>query len=110
MASDGGVFSFGDARFAGSTGASPPFFPIGGMLATPDGRGYWLMTIAGQIYAFGDATYRGNAPLPLAALCMGIVATPGGYRMVDTAGNVFVRTSTASQTRISTPTPLVAAG
>jgi hypothetical protein len=80
------------------------------MAATPDGRGYWLMTIVGQVFTFGDANYMGNAPLPLAAITVGLVAAPGGYRIVDRAGNVFVRAVVSGQTRIATSTPLVAAG
>ncbi len=120
VASDGGIFSFGDARFAGSTGGAPPFFPVNGMAATPDGRGYWLSTIAGQVFGFGEARSMGNAPLPLAAVVVGIVAAPGGYRLVDASGNVFRRSTTStagsagsvtqSQARITTPVPLVAAG
>jgi hypothetical protein len=110
VASDGGIFSFGDAHFFGSTGGAPPGFPVSSMAATPDGRGYWLMTIVGQVFTFGDANYMGNAPLPLAALTIGLVAAPGGYRIVDRAGNVFVRAVTLGQTRIATSAPLVAAG
>ncbi len=110
VASDGGIFSFGDAHFYGSTGASPPGFPITGMASTPDGRGYWLVTLAGQVYAFGDADYHGNSPLPLRGLTAGIIAAPGGYRIVDSAGNVFVRTNVATTRRIAHGTPLVGAG
>ena len=110
VASDGGVFAYGDARFFGSTGGAPPGFPVSGMAATPDGRGYWLVTLAGQVYAFGGANYKGNAPLPLAAVCIGIVAAPGGYRIVDTAGNVFGRAVAQRRDRIPSSTPLVAAG
>ncbi len=110
VASDGGIFSYGDTRFFGSTGGAPPGFPVVGMAATPDGRGYWLVTVAGQVFAFGDADYEGNAPLPLAAVVVGIVPAPGGYRLVDAAGNVFVRTGTSSTRRIPRQLPLVAAG
>jgi hypothetical protein len=110
VASDGGVFSFGDARFFGSTGGAPPPVPVSGMAATPDGRGYWLVNFAGQVYAFGGANYAGNAPLPLAGLSIGILAAPGGYRIVDTAGNIFERAVVQGQSRISSPTPFVAAG
>jgi len=110
VASDGGIFSFGDAHFQGSTGGSPPGFPVVSMAATPDGRGYWLLTLAGQVFAFGDANDAGDAPLPLAALAVGIFAAPGGYRIVDAAGNVFVRAATRGQSRIVAPGPLVAAG
>ncbi|HEV7525059.1 MAG TPA: hypothetical protein VGP92_08840 [Acidimicrobiia bacterium] len=110
VASDGGIFAFGDARFLGSTGGAPPGFPVSGMAATPDGRGYWLMTVIGQVYSFGTANYEGNAPLPLAAVAVGIVAAPGGYRIVDAAGNVFVRAATKGHIGIPTHVPLVAAG
>jgi ribosomal protein L24E len=110
VASDGGVFTFGDAGFYGSTGSAPPFFPITGMAATPDGRGYWLVTLTGQVYAFGDANWAGNAPMPLAALVTGLVAAPGGYRIVDAAGNVFVRGPVARRERIPTASPFVGAG
>ena len=42
VASDGGIFSFGDAVFHGSTGAMRLNKPIVGMVATPDGKGYWF--------------------------------------------------------------------
>jgi hypothetical protein len=41
---------------------------------------------------------------------IGIVPAPGGYRLVDTAGNVFVRAASRGRTRIATPSALVAAG
>ena len=43
VASDGGVFAFGDATFHGSTGALPLNSPVVGMAATRDGDGYWLV-------------------------------------------------------------------
>ena len=43
VGSDGGVFSYGDAPFFGSTGALRLNAPIVGMAATPDGGGYWLV-------------------------------------------------------------------
>ena len=60
VASDGGVFAFGDAHFAGSCPG------IGGcsgaaVAVMPDasGNGYWLVTHTGNIYTFGDAPYYG---------------------------------------------------
>ncbi len=48
VASDGGIFSFGDARFFGSTGALTLAQPIVGMAATPPARatGWWRPTAA----------------------------------------------------------------
>ena len=56
VASDGGVFSFGDATFHGSTGGMTLNKPIVGMAATPDGGGYWLVASDGGVFSFGDAT------------------------------------------------------
>ena len=55
VASDGGIFGFGDARFYGSTGSMPLNKPIVGMAATPDGGGYWLVASDGGIFGYGDA-------------------------------------------------------
>ena len=55
VASDGGIFSFGDATFHGSMGCSPLNAPIVGMAATPDGAGYWEVASDGGIFSFGDA-------------------------------------------------------
>ena len=52
VASDGGIFSFGDARFYGSTGGIKLNQPIVGMAATPSGRGYWLVASDGGMFAF----------------------------------------------------------
>ncbi|MDQ1459753.1 MAG: hypothetical protein QOI08_1237, partial [Actinomycetota bacterium] len=41
---------------------------------------------------------------------VGIVAAPGGYRIVDTSGNVFIRSATPAWKRIATSEPLVSAG
>jgi hypothetical protein len=91
-ASDGGVFSFGDAQFYGSMGGKPLNAPIVGMAATSDGRGYWLVASDGGVFSFGDAVFHGsmggkrlNAPI------VGMAANPatGGYDLVAADGGVF---------------------
>ena len=52
VASDGGVFAFGNAPFAGSLGGQRPDAPVSGMAAAAAG-GYWLVTAAGDVAAFG---------------------------------------------------------
>ena len=42
VASDGGIFDYGDAAFFGSTGGQLLNQPIVGMAVTPDDGGYWL--------------------------------------------------------------------
>ena len=99
VASDGGIFTFGDAastgpwaprstspwwvwppprragtgwwrRTAGSSPSTTPFLgstgaveltkPVVAMVATPDGRGYWLFASDGGMFAFGDAEFYGS--------------------------------------------------
>jgi hypothetical protein len=60
VASDGGVFSFGDATFYGSTGAIQLNQPVVGMGATPDGAGYRFVAADGGVFNFGDAQPVGS--------------------------------------------------
>jgi hypothetical protein len=92
VARDGGVFSYGDARFFGSTGALALKAPIVGMASTPDGGGYWLVASDGGIFSFGDAPFFGSmGGKHLDRPIVGMTATPGGhgYRFVATDGGVF---------------------
>ena len=60
VASDGGVFSFGDAAFHGSMGGTPLNAPIVGMAATPDGAatGRWPPTAGSSPSATPPSTAR----------------------------------------------------
>ena len=92
VASDGGVFTFGDAHFYGSMGATHLNQPIVGMVATPDGGGYWLVAADGGVFSFGDATYYGSmATTHLNRPVVGMAATEhgGGYWLVGADGGVF---------------------
>ena len=60
VASDGGIFSFGTARFFGSTGSMNLNQPIVGIAATPNGNGYWMVATDGGIFSFGDARFFGS--------------------------------------------------
>jgi hypothetical protein len=92
VAGDGGIFTFGDARFYGSMGAAHLNQPVFSMAATKNGRGYWLVASDGGIFTFGNAHFYGslggrrlNQPI------VGITATPSGkgYRMVARDGAIF---------------------
>ena len=50
VASDGGIFTFGDATFHGSLGGRTLSAPIAGMI--PNGAGYTLIGQDGQEYPF----------------------------------------------------------
>ncbi len=60
VASDGHIFSFGDAVLHGSTGDIAFNQPVVGMAATPSGNGYWLVASDGGIFSFGDAVFHGS--------------------------------------------------
>ena len=66
VASDGGIFAFGDATFYGSTGAITLNKPMVGMAPGPGGHGYWLVAADGGIFSYGDSSFygsRGGQPL-----------------------------------------------
>ncbi len=95
VASDGGVFAFGTARFAGSMGGTPLNAPVVSLAPDPDGGGYWLIAGDGGIFAF-DAPFRGSVPGVLAPgvslnqPVIGGLAYGNGYVMVASDGGVFV--------------------
>jgi hypothetical protein len=60
VASDGGIFDYGDASFLGSAGSLPLNRPIVGMLGAPGGGGYWLVASDGGIFSYGDAAFHGS--------------------------------------------------
>ena len=65
VASDGGIFTYGDAQFRGSTGSIALNEPIVAMTPTPDGNGYWLVGQDAGVFDFGDAGFSGSAQSPL---------------------------------------------
>ncbi|MGH9108943.1 MAG: protease pro-enzyme activation domain-containing protein, partial [Acidimicrobiales bacterium] len=60
VASDGGLFAFGDAPFHGSMGGRFLNKPIVGMATTSDSGGYFEVASDGGIFAFGDAGFHGS--------------------------------------------------
>jgi len=91
VASDGGIFSFGDARFYGSTGGLRLNQPIVGMAVTPSGRGYWLVASDGGIFTFGDAPFRGagaGRALPAPAIALVDIDGMQGYWLALSNGQV----------------------
>ncbi len=92
VASDGGIFTFGDAAFFGSMGGTPLNQPIVGMAATPTGQGYWEVASDGGIFTFGDAAFFGSmGGTPLNQPIVGMAATPTGqgYWEVASDGGIF---------------------
>jgi hypothetical protein len=91
-ATDGGVFSYGDAVFHGSMGATPLAKPVVGIAPTPSRNGYWLAAADGGVFAFGDAGFFGSlGGIALNKPVVGMAATPSGkgYWLVAGDGGVF---------------------
>jgi hypothetical protein len=61
VASDGGVFTFGNAQFFGSLGGQDLAGPVVGIAATSDGGGYWEVEANGDVFNFGDASPSSQA-------------------------------------------------
>ena len=92
VATDGGIFSYGDAAFHGSTGSIRLNQPIVGMAPTPSGSGYWMVASDGGIFAFGDAAFFGSTgSIRLNQPVVGMAATPTGrgYWLVASDGGIF---------------------
>jgi hypothetical protein len=91
-ASDGGVFSFGNAAFYGSMGGVRLNNPVVGMAATPSGLGYWLVASDGGVFSFGDAAFYGSmGDIHLNNPVVAMAASPSGhgYWLVASDGGVF---------------------
>ena len=92
VARDGGVFSFGDAAFYGSTGNLTLNMPVVGMAATPDAKGYWFVASDGGVFSYGDAAFFGSTGgMHLNQPIVGMAATPDGrgYWLVARDGGIF---------------------
>ena len=62
------------------------------MAATPDGEGYWLLSSATEIAAFGSASWlgsRGNEPNRLNSVSMVSSGTGDGYWLLWSDGTSF---------------------
>jgi hypothetical protein len=92
VASDGGIFTFGNAGFFGSAGSLPLVRPVVGMAPTASKDGYWLVASDGGIFTYGDAAFHGSmGGKPLNAPVVGMAAMPdgGGYWLVASDGGIF---------------------
>jgi hypothetical protein len=80
---DGDIYTFGDAGQYGSlpsqgvatpeitvigytppttVGLSIPLSTVSALVRTPDGGGYWLTSLNGGVFSFGDAPFHGSVP------------------------------------------------
>ena len=80
---NGTIYTFGDAAQDGSLpslgiapppitvtgytlpstiGLSIPLATVSALVRTPDGGGYWLTSVSGGVFSFGDAQFHGSIP------------------------------------------------
>ncbi len=89
------VSAYGDAVSYGGAGTLNK--PVIAMAATSDGRGYWLASSDGGVFAFGDAAFHGSLVGSPGALGGGLIpvtafaVTPDddGYWLVSQFGTVY---------------------
>jgi hypothetical protein len=90
VASDGGVFAFGDAHFAGSCpGIGGCYGRAVAVMPDSTGMGYWLVTNLGAVYPFGDAGNFGEPPAESVPVVNAVATTDGrGYWILYSNGVV----------------------
>ena len=91
MASDGGVFTYGDATFAGSTGNIHLNKPVVGMGLDRTTGGYWLVASDGGVFSFNAPFMGSTGNITLNKPVVGIapLSDGSGYRLVASDGGVF---------------------
>jgi hypothetical protein len=106
VATDGAVFSWGDAHYYGGVNNAGPRGTtalsagdaVTAMARTASGNGYWILTKTGAVFTFGDAAYRGgvnnvNGGNALsagdAAVSIATTSTGNGYWILTKTGAVF---------------------
>jgi GH25 family lysozyme M1 (1,4-beta-N-acetylmuramidase) len=91
-ASDGGVFSFGNAGFYGSLGGQTLNAPVVGMDRTANSGGYRLTASDGGVFCFGNAGFYGSMGgqhLNGAIVAITSSASGNGYWLVGTDGGIY---------------------
>ena len=91
VATNGGVYSFGDAKFYGSARSYSPPAPIVGMATDSATGGYWEVASNGGVYSF-NAPFYGSArsyspPAPIVGMVTD--SATGGYWEVASNGGVY---------------------
>ena len=89
VASDGGVFAFGDAPFEGSCPGIGGCAGAAKVVMPAAGDGYWLITATGDVYAFGEAPYLGGPGAQGIVTSAAHTRSGRGYWILFRYGTVF---------------------
>jgi hypothetical protein len=92
VASDGGIFAYGDAAFYGSTGSIKLNKPVVSMAPAATGKGYWLVAADGGLFAY-NVPYFGSVAAAKpdkypGAVQMRATSTGKGYYIADANGGI----------------------
>jgi hypothetical protein len=92
VSGDGGIFTFGERNFAGSTGDQKLNSPIvGGATDISDYDGYWIVAADGGVFTFGAEFYGSLGGQKLSSTAAEIEPTPSGkgYFIALADGKVY---------------------
>ncbi len=94
LTAEGGVFTFGSAKFFGSLPGIGVNARAVDLMARPQGDGYWIVDDRGGVHPFGAAPGVGSLPttgVTPAGKVVGGAVTPtgGGYWIASLAGGVY---------------------
>ena len=91
LGKDGGVFSFGTAKYYGSIGYLGGARQVVSMAADPDHEGYWFVGPDGGIYAYKAPFWGSTGNIKLARPIVAMAPTPSGkgYWLVASDGGIF---------------------
>jgi hypothetical protein len=107
VASDGGVFTFGDARYWGSWAGADLPDPVVGIVPSHDDGGYTVATADGVVLATGDAQTYGDLSLSPDATPVSDIIGNGagtGYWLLDPDAWSYTFTSpTQERTLLASP-------
>jgi hypothetical protein len=89
VSSTGQIYAWNSRYLGGSPGGYSGRFTDAKVTAADNG--YWLLTSAGQIYAYGDAAYLGGGAAGHTGDLIALAATPDGrgYAMLSATGQVY---------------------
>ena len=95
VASDGGIFNYGTARFYGSAGSLALNKPVVGM-AAPVSGGYYLVASEGGIFSYPSTLpfYGSTGSIHLNKPVVGMASVAVGYHLVASDGGIFSYPST----------------
>jgi len=111
IGADGGVFTFGDAIFSGSTyslgytglgGSNPLPGDLTSIMPNPRGPGYYLLTSRGYVFAVGGAPNFANNDVSMGQSTVALVQTvPDAQYLLPVLATPTITSSTAESATLS---------